>query len=348
MALFSGSDLPTENNIKPTLMSADGPARLGLVDGTRPMPSSDKNPVLFVQKHTNNDNGTDAMAHNPGGILAEVISHGTGVAGPVDTDATWIAILGNAVLEGANLGGSTPDYDLRGNAVGVAGLARSEKPSDGIVTGLWGYASSPAVDAAEFAASPYLWTICALELNLDIRHPDAGFKTFVGGKGTSVGALLHNYREPSLGVMDWSFGVAFNGSPNDGNWTSPDSGNWSGFRVGVLLDKIKNAGILFGKYIAAAAYGIAFPDSFAGMTTRPKAGIFMGDTQINLGNYQGTTFNVGDLWAKDGAMFYKSNKGSGQVLTGLSVASSLSYAANRKIKVNIGGTDYYLLASTTP
>jgi hypothetical protein len=59
------------------------------------------------------------------------------------------------------------------------------------------------------------------------------------GNGSSVGVLASNYRTPGAGVLDWTFGIALSGTPNDGNYSSTNLANWNGFHTGILLDKIK-------------------------------------------------------------------------------------------------------------
>lgn len=297
------------NNIKPTLMRMDKPAVLGLFDGTSSNPDTiSDDPVLWAQKHTRFDNGSDRFAHTVGGVFGEVVVHGTGEPGSADTDGTWIGSLGNAVLRTTNQGTpSTPDFDGYGNMIGVAGFAKLEGyPGEGnIACGSWGYASGPELDQVTFDALPATnWSLVGFEANVDINHPDIGERAVLSGKGSSVGFLSANYRKQGTGVKDWTFGMVLDGSPSDGNYTGQDVTKWNGYYTGILVDKIKSKGIRFGRYFANDSYGIHFPDSYAG-DARPKSAIYVGNNTVNWGGFDGTMKSDGDMWANSGSLFYR-------------------------------------------
>lgn len=306
-------DAVDANHIEPTTVYSNEGTRLSIKDGSSSTPVTNNDPVAYLQKYVSLDNEGDPFAHNVGVMLGETIIRGG--TGADENEGTWISILGNTVAEGANEGTeASPDYDLKGNVIGVAGFARTEKPNNGIVTALWGYGSTPEVTDTEFDASPFNWTVCGQEINIDIRHKDPGAKTVVSGKGTTVGDYLFNFRAPGAGVRDWSFGVALNGSPDDNNYSSTNVDNFNGFHVGLLIDKIKAAGIRFGQYFKNGSYGIRFPDSYAG-SQEPAAAIHLGNSKLQMGGYTGATFANGDFWRTGNDLKYRTNGVTETVLT---------------------------------
>lgn len=292
------------NYIAPTIMYSDEPAVAGFHEGTISNPNSTNNdPVLWVQKFTDRVAGS-ATEHNPGGILAEVISVGSG-SDTAPTTGTWVGILGNTVFDNSNVGTSgSPKTDLVGNSIGVAGFARANFPTNGIIAALWGYAQTPTMTDVEFNNWPNSFVTTALELNLDIEHKDPGAKAIVAGKGTTVGMYMMNYQESAI-QRNLSFGIAFNASPLTGYPnTDPDIDHWHGFHTGILLDKIQTQGILFGQYFKNGSYGIKFPDTW--LTQEPAAAIYLGNSKINMGQYVGTNYIDNDVWHNAGKLFFRS------------------------------------------
>jgi hypothetical protein len=302
-----------DNDISPTNFRSDKPSVLGIFDGSDTNPNIlDNDPVLYIRKITKAD-GLSNVDHNVGGILSTVKMLGTDISGSNDNNRTWVSILGNGIIDGVNKGTElSPDYDAFGNIIGVAGFARSSKPSDGIVTALWGYAETPIMTDLEFDSWSNSFTTCAIELNLDVNHKDPGKKTIVSGKGTSIMNYFMNYQEDTI-QRNISFGIAFNSSTRTGYLnTDPDIDNWHTFRTGILIDKVKDAGILFGRYFGDDSYCIEFPENW--LTQRPKAAMFLGDNVINMGEYLGATFRDGDLWHNNGLLYFKSGGNNGKIL----------------------------------
>lgn len=319
------------NDVSPTLMPFDAPSTLGLFEGSDSNPNTFTNdPVLWVQKTTKYD-ASSAVEHNVGGVFSSVKLKGSGSPGSVETSGTWIGILGNGVAAGQNVGSeSVPDYDLSGNIVGVAGFARSSKPSNGIATALWGYAQTPIMTDTEFDAWGNPFVTAALELNLDIKHKDPGAKTIVAGKGTTIMDYVMNYQESSI-QRNLSFGIAFNSNPRTGFLsTDPDIANWHGFHTGILLDKIQTNGILFGQYFKNGSYGIRFPDTW--LTQRPAAAIHLGNNTLQMGQYTGTTHNNNDLWHNGGYLYFHYSGTNEQVLT--SRSNAVRFGAATAFQVN--------------
>ena len=330
------------NNVSPTSMSMTKPVGIGIFDGKQTAPSiQDKGPLLWAQKYTKYDSDGDRFAHNVGGLFGETILMGTGVTGSNDTEGTWIGVLGNAVIKGVNQGtSSAPDYDAFGSTIGVAGFARSEGyPGSGnIVCGVWGYAEGPTLDATTQNALPTTnWSLCGVESNIQINHQDIGEQSILVGKGSSVGYLAANYREPNTGVKDWTFGLVLAGTPNDNNFSSTNIDNWNGFYCGLLIDKIKAKGIRFGQYMKTGSYGIYFPDTYIG-TQEPAAAIYLGNSKINMAQYTGTTFNNNDFWQNGGRLFFRTSGVSEQIVasTGKGVTTDVPITGFLTVKDAFG------------
>jgi hypothetical protein len=339
------------NNVaQEVLKGTDHPTRMGLFEGSAAAPDTlTQQPIMWVQKYTKFSSAA-ATDQAVGGVFTNVQVDGSGSSGS-PTLGAWIGSLTVTNSIGSNVGTSTaPAYDQMGDVIGVAGFARaSGVPGSGhIITGTWSWAEGPTIDATTFAHLPAQnWSICGHEINLTINSPDVGVQTSLIGNGSSVGLLCNNYRTVGAGIIDWTFGHVLAGTPNDGNYSSTDIADWNGFHTGYLIDKIRHFGIQFGYYLANTAYGIAFQSNYAGMAQRAKAGIYMGDSQINMGNYLGSTFNPGDLWCNTGRLYFQQPSGNCEIYGSLGVGTSSANAVTNKIHVNIGGTDYYLLASTS-
>jgi hypothetical protein len=297
------------NNIQPLTVYSQGPSNLTIKQGTSSAPKTASNsPLIWAQNYIKYDTPGDPFAQNVGGVFADVEVVNDATAG-TQINGTWNAIIGNSVNNGINWGTSTSqNWSTKGSAIGVTGFARANGfPGDSqIITGLWGYPQGPTLDATTYANLPSgaNWSLCGVEVNIQINHPDIGEKSLLVGQGSSVGALLSNYRTAGTGVKDWTFGVAYVGSPDDGNYSSTNVDNWNGFYCGILLDKIKAKGIRFGQYFKTGSYGIYFPDSYAG-TQEPAAAIYMGNSKINMGQYTGSSTNNQDLWHNGGQLFWK-------------------------------------------
>ena len=298
------------NNIGPLTIYSDKPSVLGLIEASSASPDVLNNdPVLWIQKFTKFDNGTDRFAHNIGGIFSDVEVAGQGATGATNVDGTWISVLGHTAFENANFGTPTvQDWDGFGSTIGIAGFARTEgyPGTSCVVTGLWGYPSTPNLDDTTFDNLPAGETFSTIgcEINIDIRHKDPGARTVVTGHGNTLGNYLFNFRTAGAGVRDWTFGQVLAGSPDDGDFDSIDPDNWNGFYTGILIDKIKSAGILMGQYFKSGAYGIKWPTSYPAAAMRPSAAMHLGDNQINLGQYTDSTFNDGDFWHNAGSLFF--------------------------------------------
>jgi len=312
--VFDGTNLgiggaagSNSNNIQPTTFYSQGPSNLSLFQGSSGTPNTTSfSPLIWAQNYVKYNYPGDPYAQNIGGIFADVEVVNAATPG-TQINGTWNAILGNSVNNGVNWGTSTAqNWSTKGSAIGVTGFARANGfPGDGqIVTGLWGYPQGPTLDATTYANLPSgaNWSLCGLEVNIQINHPDIGEQSVLVGQGSSVGALLSNYRTPGTGVKDWTFGVALVGNLNAGS--STDVNNWNGFYTGLLIDKIKAKGIRFGQYFKTGSYGIWFPDSYVG-SQEPAAAIYMGNNKINMGQYTGSTYNNQDLWHNGGQLYWK-------------------------------------------
>jgi len=316
------------DHIEPHQFWLDGYTSMGIVSGSVAAPDISKNPTGVLQKYTQYDSGS-YFDQQIGALFGEVYVKGSGVTGTTDIDGTWVGITGNAFLNGQNQGSSiAPDYDAYGSTIGVAGFARSNGyPGSGtVITGIWGYPTGPVLDNTTWSNLPSTnWSLVGSEVNIQINHPDIGEKSVLAGKGSSVGYLAVNYRTPNSGVIDWTFGMVLNGTPNDGNYGNTNVDDWNGFYTGLLVDKIKAKGIRFGQYFKNNSYGIYFPDSYAG-SQEPAAAIYLGNSKFNLGQYVGTNFNNQDFWHNAGSLFFKYNNVTGRVLQ--------EYSGNVKLSGN--------------
>lgn len=311
MGRFSTSTPIGANNIAATAVYSDKPSRVGYYDGTLASPSTENNdPVVWVQKVTKYDNGVDRFAQNIGGVFAEVVVKGQGASGATNVDGSWIGIAGNAVLKNTNHGSPTvQDWDGYGSVIGVVGFASADgyPGNNNVVTGTWSYSCTPNLDDTTFNNLPAGESFVTIghEINIDVRHKDAGAQTILYGHGSTVGQLIYNYRTTGAGVKHWTFGTVLAGTPNDGNFVSTNPDNWSGFHTGHFIDQCKAYGILFGQYSKNTAYLIAFPTSYPAAALRPAAAIRIGDNVINMGDYVGATFADGDFWVNAGTFYYR-------------------------------------------
>jgi hypothetical protein len=346
LGILKGS--PTGNNVSQLVIHATKGDKANLVQGSLNNPdSTSKNPLLWVQKFTKQDTEGDRFAHQVGGGFFEVFKKGSGVAGTQNVENTWIAVLASAIQESTNLGTPTAqDWDAEGNIIGLAGFAEAKGYPNGIITALWAYASSPELDDTTFDNLPSggSFTTTGFEINLNLRHKDVGVKDVVSGHGTSVGQYIFNYKTPGLGVRDWTFALALNGNPDDSNYLGTDVSKWNGFKTGILIDKIKNRGILFGKYFAPNSYGIQFPDIVHGDL---KAGIYMGNTKLNIGKYTGAIFNGRDMWVYDGAatndkdnIKYRRGNVNESMFGSRGVAAVTTFTQSHRVIVRIDGNEY--------
>jgi len=346
--LTGGAAILPNNVDQVTLTKTDRFSALGLFEGSSANPSVSQEPVLWVQKYVKKDTGA-AVNHQVGGAYIDLEIQGSGVAAA--NKGTWYGLLVNVDSLGVNTSvPATPAFDIDGDVIGIAAFARMNGvPGQGrILSGIWAYPEGPSADATTIANTATSWAICGLEVNLKLRHVDPGKLDVFSGKGVNTGVLLYNFRATGAGIFDWSFGLVLDGSPNDGNFTGTDFSLWSGFHTGIHINLCRDRGILFGKYFGANAYGIEFPSTYAGFTTRPKAAMFLGDNVINMGTYTGAVFNDNDLFMNAGQLIWRTG-GAGKVVMGsMGVGTSGSYVGTKKIHITLGGVDYYVLAADTP
>lgn len=342
------------NDISALYVRSNKPSVQGVIDGSRSSPSSDnKDPALWVQKHTSYDNPGDPFAHNIGSVYGGTLAVGSKSSTEKAIEGTWISGVFNCKLDVENVGTeSSPKYDAKGNSIGLAGFAESTKPGDGHITcGVWGVASSPTMTKGEYDSFDGNFATAGMEINLNINHPQPDYGS---GKGESMGMLINNYRfsgdHPDDPVAkDVSDGIKINGANFEtGGYDGDNVDVFNGYMNGININVIKRTGIKFGKMFANGSVGIEFPDSYAGMLRRPRAAMVLGDNLINWGSYTGSVFADGDMWSNAGALYFRRGGTNQEVVTSMGIGESSSYTANRKIKVNIGGTEYYILASTAP
>jgi hypothetical protein len=257
MVLAGGSNIDVaalSNNVsQQVLYGTTTGSRMVVIDGTNAVPSGMGNqPALFVQKYINSGQPTE---HNQtvGGLFADVEIKGSGNANQPISGA-FIGGMVSANTLGTNLGSSSvPAYDTLGDTIGFAMFASATGvPGNGhTITGGWSWAKGPSIDATTYAHLPVAnWSLAGHEVNLTINHPDVAdtapwntrtfpFNTpaYEAGNGSSVGLRLYNYRKPSTGLADWTFGLSMGGEPQNGDFGSTALSNYSGFHTGILVDK---------------------------------------------------------------------------------------------------------------
>lgn len=303
------------NVVQETLTGVTAPTTLGLYNGLTASPTTTTNPMLYMQRHFAPQLGSES-AQTVGGAFLDTEAHGSGNGTP-NLGATIGGLFstnGVSVNQGSP---AAPNFDLKGDVVGLGGFAyNSGAPYPGhVITGVWAYALGPTLDATTYSNLPAgNWTTSGVEVNVTYNHTDPGVQTVLVGEGTSVGVNMFNFRATNAGIKDWTFGVNMGGTPNDGNFSNPDVEDWNGFHTGVLIDKYKNYGLLFGLYADTGSYGIAFPTNMTAMTRRPAANIRLGDGVINMGTYFGASFNTNDFWQNGGSLFYKNSAGNTALL----------------------------------
>lgn len=242
--------------------------------------NDDKTVTEYIGTEATN-NGSDKFAHNPASLLTESKAHGVG---------TFIDTLHNIV------------GDNNGSVIGLASFARKTEGSsddDGtIITGLWGYPSTPH----ENESKDINCSICGLELNMQIDVPDVGYKDYLEGYYSSVGVLLSNYRTPNTGRQNWTFGEVIQGTPVNGDYTDIDIENWNAIHTGISINHILEKGILFNNMIKDGGYGIYFPDVLA--NNAHVTGLYLGGTTLNLGTFTGTGKDL-ELWQNGNKIWFK-------------------------------------------
>ena len=290
-------------------------------------------PELVVQKYVAHNTG-DATAHHVPGVLTDVIIQG-------GKDHVNYGGGTTGLFSASGVSSKFGDkWDLIAPIIGLTGQARCDGYNPGVVTALWANAQSCKLTDGEFDSLKGAdFTTIGEEINLWIRHKDAGYKNYIGeGSGTSVGLWLNNYQEGYTTPRNISFGFAISGVPCQGyGYDDNNVHHWHGVYTGILIDKIVKEGIRFGYYMGEDSYGIAFQQNYVGMATRPKAGIYMGDTVLNMGEYYGSSSAPGDVWRNGENLFYKAKAG-GAART-IMCADTVDYISEteRKINLYIGG-----------
>lgn len=305
------------NNITEETVQASAPTCLYLKDGTSGTPNSTTtNPPLWIAKYVSKSQTVEGSQQVSGAFIDVEVKGSGSAASP--TKGAYIGTLSSVNTLGTNTGTSlAPTWDTKGDTVGMAGFAcNSGVPGDGhIVTGVWGWACGPTLDATTYAnLAAANWSIVGFEANVTVNSPDVGVKTSLNGNGSSAGYLCNNYRTAGIGQQDMTFGYVLAGTPNDADYTSTTKTNWNGYHTGILVDKCTDAGIYFGSVFGSSAYGIKFATNYGSVAQRPAAGIYMGDTQINMGSFTGTATN-GDFYYNSNTLFIRANGVTEQIVT---------------------------------
>lgn len=296
------NEVKFENKVYPTLMSFDS-AYYGFNKS-----QGDENPqVAFISEHKPHEN--NVFSHNPYGMYVETTAKGSGTT--IANKGTQIGLLVNSLMDSEYINGNVNTPDYKGSIIGIAGFAQGKTSGDNtVVCGLWGYPTTPKLTQEQYDSISQKTSTFGLEINIEMLQPNNEFNNYVI-PGSVVGIFINNYKEPSVSQerQIYDFGIALNGSPLDGNYSSVGIDKYHAYHVGILIDKIENKGISFGEFIKNDATLISIPHqfSFTGQNHPNITGLDLGDTRMNFGRYLGSTFNNGDMWRNDNILFYYEN-----------------------------------------
>jgi hypothetical protein len=293
--------------------------QLGVYQGQLTNPNTTKNPPIFVQRYLRaNMAGEYDQTVGTMFVDTEIVGSGT-------TTPNYGAYKGGLFSTNAintNRGTpSAPNFDFRGDVIGLAGFAYNSGASIGhITTALWGWANGPTLDATTYANLVGNFTTAGLEINLTYNHPDpttvTGITPFIIGKGASVGIFESNYRAPGSGVKDWTFGQVISGVPDTNNYSDTNPNNWNGVHTGILVDHVKDVAIQFGAYVNAGKVLLGAPTYWNSGAADPNITFAsLQNSKINMGNFTGATFAASDFWANSNYLYFSNGANNFHMLS---------------------------------
>jgi hypothetical protein len=340
-----GSNSIGRNN---PLRTASANSLLKIGHGTPASPVSANSPAVWQESWVT----TDYTALGDGGQFAQ------GVAGALfQTFKTGGTGGVNGVISYAR-----SDSNTAGDIIGLRGIADGKDRSTGgpsTFCGIWAEVESPSTN--------YGFGCYGIEINAFTNYSGSSFAQdpFTSGGGKVTGLLVNNFQKAGTpGAFKNHFGIAvtsitgttralgyftglyiadcdnhsirlFGGARTGDGATATSTAT----QVGIEVQGMHQTGINF-------ATPCMIPSG-----TRGHA-IQINDNRIGLGNYTGSDFANGDLWANTGTgqhlLFFRRGNINTEVMCSQGVGTSGSYAGDRKIAVNISGTTYYLIASTSP
>lgn len=334
-----------------TNLVARDSSKLKILQGTLDNPTmvNAESPPLWIQRVVEHDSYSQ-FAHIVGGGLVEVVAKGSRTEAA--NKGTWMGFYGNAVANSVNVGTATaPKGDTDGNVIGVTGFAAADFlfGNGRIIAGLWGYAASPILSETEYKNTTDTWNTVGLEINVAQRHKDAGYTSYLGGtKGGVAGIYLTNYQELNEERKSWQFGLVLHGTQQTGDNTNTNPDTWSGFHVGIQLDKIKDTGIRFQDNAdRQKTIGIQFPTSVRGGALGYKTAISLGDNKINMGQFSGATVEPYDMWCTGDQLMMRSadNSTNRRILMGDFHTATATFAQTHTINVKwANGTTFKIPA----
>ena len=330
--------------------------QLGVYQGQAANPNAVKNPPVFMQRYLRaNMAGEYDQTVGTMFVDTEIVGSGTGTPG-------YGAYKGGLFSTNAintNRGTpSSPNFDYRGDVIGLAGFAYNSGASIGhITTGIWAWAQGPTLDATTYANLSGNFTTAGLEINMSYNHPDpttvTGITPFIIGKGASVGLFESNYRAPGSGVKDWTFGQVISGVPDTNNYTDTNPNNWNGVHTGILIDHVKDVAIQFGAYVNAGKVLLGAPGYWNSGAADPNITFAsLQNSKINMGNFTGATFAAGDFWGNSNRLFFSNGTNNfhviGENVTGAggTVRGTLNFInSNNDVIFNVNGGIPFILHS---
>ena len=346
-----GESTPGANSIGRgnPLRSTSASSLVKIGHGTPASPVSANSPALWHESWVT----TDYTALGDGGQFAQ------GVAGALfQTFKTGGTGGVNGVISYARGNSNT-----LGDIIGLRGIADGKDRSTGGPTtfcGIWAEVESPSTN--------YGFGCYGLEINAFTNYSGASLAQdpFTSGGGKVTGLLINNFQKAGTpGNFKNHFGVAITSITgatralgyHTGLYVSDCETHSIRLFGGARLDNsvsgtVGNSYTQIGiEFQGRHQIGINFADACLVPGGARGHAIRLSDNRINLGNYTGGDFANGDLWTNDGTgqhlLFFRRGGINTEVMCSQGVGTSASYAGDRKIAVNIGGTIYYLIASTT-
>lgn len=353
---------PNRNKVNGALL------KLGYGTETQPKEITvDSSPgTIFVQNWIKPNFTDDGYAqYSSGGIIDTIITGGIGGTTGFDVYITKKGI--------------ESDYTGRVSAIGLRSIAdgRPSEHYNGILTGLWAGVYSHKSDAAtDIAVGQEINSFTSFSWDPSVDYANDVF-SYV--KHCVVGLLINNYQQ---GVSDYSgasgdyqnaFGIALTSYGPGGT-----NGRGFGYQTGIYLtecsqEAIRIRGGVFGDNDKKTKYGIKFEG-----TSFSESAISLNNNKINLGSYTESLTNNGDMSynTTNSVLSFKDadgvkeilKSGPGVISSGIRMVTNVTESVDhvdpttgfqtyryskadtaiKKVKVKIGGIDYYILATTDP
>jgi hypothetical protein len=290
---------------------------------------------IFMQNYVNPTFTGDPAAYYVGGANFDTIVQG-GIGGCTSFAATAYKMPGTY----------TGDVGILGGRIGAD--ARDATHYGGIITGFWAFVHGDRSGTGGIAPGIEINSFCN-----QVWSPSSNYSVdpfITNAKRSVMGLLINNYQHAvseyggTAGQYQNTFGIALTSLGPGGV-----GGRAFGYQTGIYVtDTSKEMIRLRGGVYGSGAYQTEYGIKFEG-TACSVAGIALGDNKFNWGASSSTASTSGDmLYNGVTGILYMNKLGTVEEMlsTGEVVAGATSNTVNRKVRVKIGGTFYYLLAST--